>query len=113
MHKSPPPWNEANKFLISGVANHLVLDLDAWLRELYARQPGARMKPSLATALLNSSARAAKAQSDIVHTFEIFGLILVREAERLDVPLPVPSANVADWLVISFLPAYKAAFPDS
>ena len=37
-------------------------------------------------------------------------VLLVREAERCNVPLPEPGEFLGDWLDKTFLPAYKTAF---
>jgi hypothetical protein len=108
-------WYSQNPGHVHRLANHLAFDLDSAFRDFCSASDvqEASFPPGLIN-LLDSfpkSAKPVKAKADIDCTLQIFALMLVREAERCNVPLPGACENVADWLVNSFLPAYKASFP--
>ena len=114
--KSEKDWYSHNLRLILLLTNRVAFDLDSALTDLCREEDasGAKTLPALIAALrsLPRTPKGMKAHSDISCLLQIVGLLLVREAERCNVPLPSPAENIADWLLNSFLPAYKASFPN-
>jgi hypothetical protein len=105
-------WYSRHEREIGHLANHLLFDLGAALRELSQAADGSRaMSPPDLIALLDQ-AGLSPAETKVRLYFWTYGLLLVREAERSNVPLPGACDDLANWIQRSFLPAYRTTFPE-
>ncbi len=111
---NPTDWHESNVRLIQGLAVLIDHELDAAkdvLRSIphpdTTNDPQERLRISLKA----TSPQAVKARATAETIVYAYAVMLVREAERCNEPLPEAGEPVADWLKNRFAPAYKFSFP--